>query len=149
VRWGRALLVFGGLVFAAGGVVAAYPMWADSWAQGVVVERVEKLTGGTLTFEAFDLEYTAVRMKGAVLTLAEGTQVRLEKIDVKLDRDALWSGRAVVTSVDVDGGSAAATSPRTRSSRRTSRAGCVRRTAARGGSRSCRRGRRSAGSSST
>ena len=106
MRWGRALLVFGGLVFAAGGVVAAYPMWADSWAEGVVVESVEKLTGGTLSFEAFDLEYTAVHMKGAVLTLAEGTQVRLEKIDVKLDRDALWSGRAVVTSVDVDGGSA-------------------------------------------
>lgn len=106
MRWGRALLVFGGLVFAAGGVVAAYPMWADSWAEGVVVERVGKLTGGTLSFEAFDLEYTAVHMKGAVLTLAEGTQVRLEKIDVKLDRDALWSGRAVVTSVDVDGGSA-------------------------------------------
>lgn len=106
MRWGRALLVVGGLVFIAGGVVAAYPMWADAWAQGVVVERVEKLTGGELTFEGFDLEYTAVHMEGAVLTLAGGTQVRLEKIDVKLDRDALWSGRAVVTSVDIEGGSA-------------------------------------------
>lgn len=106
VRWGRALLVCGGLVFVAGGVVAAYPLWADAWAKDMVVEKVEKLTGGTVTFEAFDLEYTAVHMNGAVLTLAEGTQVRLEKIDVKLDRDALWSGRAVVTSVDVEGGSA-------------------------------------------
>jgi hypothetical protein len=106
VRWGRVLLILGGLVFAAGGVVAAYPMWADSWAQGAVVQRVEKLTGGKLTFAAFDLEYTAVHMKDAVLTLEGGAQVRLEQIDVKLDRDALWSGRAVVTSVDVEGGSA-------------------------------------------
>ena len=104
VRWGRALLVLGGLVFVAGGVVAAYPLWADGWARDAVVERVEKLTGGTLTFESFDLEYTAVHMAGAVLMLTDGAQVRLEKIDVKLDRDALWSGRAVVTSVDVEGG---------------------------------------------
>lgn len=106
VRWGRVLLVFGGLVFAAGGAVAAYPLWADGWARGMVVERVEKLTGGTLALEAFDLEYTAVHIKGAVLTLDGGASVRLENIDVKLDRDALWSGKAVVTSVDVEGGTA-------------------------------------------
>src|SRR5215213_4278421 len=47
--WRRPLLALGCLVVVAAGVVASYPVWADSFVQAAVVGRVERLTGGTLT----------------------------------------------------------------------------------------------------
>lgn len=103
-RWRRPLIALGCLVVGAGGVVASYPVWADSFVQAAVVERVERLTGGTLTMASFELEYSTVAMHDVVLTVGADTTVHLDHVQVTLDRDALWSGRAVVTDVEASGG---------------------------------------------
>lgn len=103
-RWRIALIAVAGLVALAGGVVVSYPVWADSFVRDMVVERVERLTGGQLSVEAFDLEYTSVTMRGVVLTLDATTRVRVDRIDVQVDKDALWSGKVIVTEIAIAGG---------------------------------------------
>lgn len=85
--------------------MATYPMWADSLVKAAVIQRLERVTGGSVTIEGFDLEYSSVTMRGVAVVLDEATSVRLDSVDVALDADALWSARAVVTDVAVQGGS--------------------------------------------
>jgi hypothetical protein len=107
-RWRRPLFLLGGgvlfLLAAAGTAAATYPMWADGLARDAVVERVERLTGGSVTIEGFDLEYGAVQMRGVDVVFADAATVRLDRVDVKFDEDALWSRRVVVTDVAAEGG---------------------------------------------
>lgn len=103
-RWRLPLIVGGSLVVVAAGVVASYPVWADSLVQAEVVRRLERLTGGTVTIDRFELEYSSAALQGVQVTLDADTSVRLDRVDVTLDRDALWSARAVVTDVEAHGG---------------------------------------------
>ena len=80
-------------------------MWADSLVKAAVVQRIERITGASVTIEGFDLEYSTVVMRGVSIAVDAATTIRLETVDVTLDRDALWSARAVVTDVAVHGGS--------------------------------------------
>lgn len=103
-RWRLALIFSLGTVLLAGGIVASYPVWADSFVQAKVIERLERLTGGSVTMEAFDLEYSSVTMRGVVVTLDPETTLRLDRVDVEIDRELLWSGRVIITSVEATGG---------------------------------------------
>lgn len=93
-----------GTIVVAGGVVASYPMWADSLVQGKVTEGLERLTGASVTMEAFDLEYSSVTMRGVSLTIDPETSIRLDRIDVEVDRDLLWSGKVIISTVEATGG---------------------------------------------
>ncbi len=104
-RWRVPLIALGGLVTGLAAVVATYPMWADTFVRDEVVRRIERLTGQHVVIEDFALEYSHVTMRGVSMTIAADTRVRLDRVDVILDRDALWSGRAVVTEVVAQGGS--------------------------------------------
>lgn len=103
-RWRLALILFTATLLLAGGMVASYPVWADSFVQAKVTERLERLTGASVTMEAFDLEYSSVTMRGVVLTIDPETSVRLDRVDVEIDRELLWSGRVIITSVEANGG---------------------------------------------
>lgn len=103
-RWRLALILFAGAVLLAGGVVASYPVWADSFVQAKVTERLERLTGGSVTMDAFELEYSSVAIRGLVLTIDAETSIRLDRVDVEIDRDLLWSGKVIISSVEADGG---------------------------------------------
>ena len=89
----------------AGGVVASYPLWADSFVQAKVTERLERLTGASVTMEAFELEYSSVTMRGVSLTIDPATSIRLDRIDVEVDRELLWSGKVIINSIEATGGS--------------------------------------------
>ncbi|MBK7823912.1 biosynthetic peptidoglycan transglycosylase [Nannocystis sp.] len=84
--------------------VATYPIWADSLVEAAVVQRLERLTGTRVTIESFDLEYSTVAVRGVSLAIDAETSIDLDAVDVSLDQDALWSGRAIVTNVAVHGG---------------------------------------------
>ena len=103
-RWRLALILFFGTLLAAGGIVASYPVWADSFVQAKVIERVERLTGGSVTMEGFELEYSSVTMRGVVLTIDSETSIRLDRVDVEIKRELLWSGKVIITSVEATGG---------------------------------------------
>jgi hypothetical protein len=103
-RWRLALILFFGTLLAAGGIVASYPVWADSFVQAKVIERVERLTGGSVTMEGFELEYSSVTMRGVVLTIDSETSIRLDRVDVEINRELLWSGKVIITSVEATGG---------------------------------------------
>ena len=103
-RWRRPLILLGSLVLVAGAAVATYPVWADSLVKAAVVQRLERMTGASVTIEGFDLEYSTVTMRGVTLALDDSTLVELGTVDVSLDKDALWSARVVVTDVSVHGG---------------------------------------------
>ncbi len=103
-RWRRPLILCASLVLVAGGVVASYPMWADSLVEAAVVRRIEGWTGGTVKMDRFELEYSSAAMRGLVVTIDADTVIRLDAVDVTLDRDALWSARAVVTDIEARGG---------------------------------------------
>ena len=103
-RWRIPLIALGALVVVAGGVVATYPLWADGFIEAAVVRRLEALTGAPVTMDGFDLEYSAVTMRGVGLTIDADTTIRLERVDIAFDREALWSAQAIVTEVEVAGG---------------------------------------------
>ncbi|MBA3550094.1 MAG: transglycosylase domain-containing protein [Nannocystis sp.] len=103
-RWRLALILFGGTVLLAGGIVASYPVWADSFVQAKVTERLHRLTGATVEMEAFELEYSSVTMRGVVLTIDPQTSIRLDRVDVEINRELLWSGKVIITSVEATGG---------------------------------------------
>ena len=103
-RWRRPLILLGGLVVVAGTAVATYPVWADSLVKAAVVQRLERMTGASVTIEGFDLEYSTVTMRGVSLALDDSTSIELGAVDVTLDSDSLWSARVVVTDVAVHGG---------------------------------------------
>lgn len=88
----------------AGGVVASYPLWADSLVQGKVIERLERLTGASVTMESFELEYSSVTMRGVALTIDPETSIRLDRVDVEIDRDLLWSGKVIISAIEAHGG---------------------------------------------
>ncbi len=88
----------------AGTAVATYPVWADSLVKAAVVQRLERMTGASVTIEGFDLEYSTVTMRGVSLALDDSTSIELGAVDVTLDSDSLWSARVVVTDVAVHGG---------------------------------------------
>ena len=103
-RWRIPLIAVGGLVVVAGGVVATYPLWADGIVGDAVVQKLAAMTGAQVTMEGFDLEYSSVTMRGVAVTIDADTTVRVDRLDVFLDQDALWSGQARVTEVAVQGG---------------------------------------------
>lgn len=103
-RWQCPLILISSVVLVVGATVATYPMWADSLVEAAVVQRLERLTGASVTIESFDLEYSTVAMRGVALAINDETSINLDVVDVSLDQDALWSGRAVVTEVAVSKG---------------------------------------------
>ena len=103
-RWRIPLIALGTFVVVTGGVVATYPLWADGFVKAAVVRRLEALTGAPVTMDGFDLEYSSVTMRGVALTIDADTTIRLERVDIAFDREALWSAQAIVTEVEVAGG---------------------------------------------
>ena len=103
-RWRLALILFAVTVVVAGGVLASYPLWADSLVQGKVIERLERLTGASVTMESFELEYSSVTMRGVALTIDPEASIRLDRVDVEIDRDLLWSGKVIISAIgNLDG----------------------------------------------
>lgn len=102
--WRLALIVLAGTVLVAGGVVASYPLWADGFVQAKVIERLERLTGASVTMERFELEYSSVTMRGVALTIDPETSIRLDRVDVEIDRELLWSGKVIISAIEARGG---------------------------------------------
>ena len=103
-RWRIPLIALGSLVVVASGVVATYPLWADGIVESAVVKRIEKMTGAQVTMEGFDLEYSSVEMRGVTVMVDADTSIRLDRVEVTLDHEAIWSAQAIVTDVVVAGG---------------------------------------------
>lgn len=103
--WRRVAILVACLVAAAGGAVATYPMWADSLVQAMVKTRLERIAGVPVRVDSLDIvDYDSVALAGVELAIDAETSVELSRVDVALDRHALWSGQVVIVRVDVRGG---------------------------------------------
>ncbi len=96
----------GGLfVVVAGAVtaVATYPSWAAGWVEEELVERLSKRLGGEVGIGALELDYDRVVLRDVTIEL-DDTHMMFAKVDISVDRDALWSRQVRVVDVGVEGG---------------------------------------------
>lgn len=104
-RWRRVAIALGCLCLGAGGAVATYPRWADGWVQSYAAERLQKIAGVPATIDRLDVvDYDSIVLEGVTLTIDAETSLKIDRVEVELDREALWSGRAVVVGVRSQGG---------------------------------------------
>lgn len=104
-RWRRVAVLFGVLTVAAAGAVATIPMWADSWAQAYATSRIEKIAGVPVKLARLDLvDFDSVVVEGVELAIGPGTALTIDRVDVGIDRAALWSGQVVVVRLEATGG---------------------------------------------
>ena len=104
-RWRYVVVGLGALGALAGGALATYPSWADGLVQSYAGEKLQRLAGVPTTIERLDVvDHDSIVAYGVSLAVAEGTRIRLERVEIELERGALWSGRAVVASARVVGG---------------------------------------------
>jgi len=126
-RWRRVALVSGIvgalLVVGVAGAVATFPRWGDGWAHQMALERLERLAGVPVTISRLDVvDFDSVVVEGVELTIAEGSSVTVDRIDVAIDRAELWAGRVVVDRVTAAGGRLAGDGPALRDYARDLRA---------------------------
>ncbi len=99
------LLGAGALLIAASGVaVATYPSWAGDYVEGELARRLEGRTGAQARLDRLELGYDHAVVHGLELENEAGVRVRLDRVDVKINPGALWSGRVEVTGVSARGG---------------------------------------------
>jgi hypothetical protein len=115
-RWRRVALVsaaiVGGVVLAAVGAVATFPRWGDGIVRDMALERLERIAGKPVAISSLDLvDFEHVAVEGVEVVFGEGSALVVERVDVALDRDALWSGRVVVKDVSARGGRLAGAVP--------------------------------------
>ncbi|MCY1058709.1 hypothetical protein, partial [Nannocystis sp. SCPEA4] len=108
-RWRRVALVSGivGSLVLLGlaGAVATFPRWGDGWAHELALERLQRIAGVPVTISRLDVvDFDSVVVEGVELAFAEGSSLTVDRIDVALVRDELWSGRVVVDRVNATGG---------------------------------------------
>lgn len=69
-----------------------------------LVERLERRSGLPVAVDSVEVAWGTAHVEGLVVGDASGPTVRFDRIAVTLDRDALWSGRAIAREVAVEGG---------------------------------------------
>ncbi|WAS98708.1 transglycosylase domain-containing protein [Nannocystis punicea] len=108
-RWRRIALIGGSLgALLLGGLavgVATFPRWGDSWVHELALERLQKIAGVPVTISRLDLvDFDSVVVEGVELSFGPGSSLTVDRIDVGIDRAALWSGQVVVDRVRAAGG---------------------------------------------
>ncbi|MCY1068545.1 transglycosylase domain-containing protein [Nannocystis sp. RBIL2] len=108
-RWRRVALIGGSLgVLVLGGLavaVATFPRWGDGWVHEKALERLQKIAGVPVTIARLDLvDFDSVVVEGVTLTFGPDASLTVDRIDIGIDGDALWSGQVVVDRVRAVGG---------------------------------------------
>lgn len=105
-RWRRVALISGVLLVAGvAGAVFTFPRWGDTWVHEMATERLQRLAGVPVTISRLDLvDFDSVVVEGVEIEFGENSSLVVDRVDVGIERDALWSGRVVVTRVDARGG---------------------------------------------
>lgn len=104
-RWRRIAILLGCLTGAAVGAAATIPMWADSWVQAYATAKLEKIAGVPVTIDRLDVEdFDTVVVEGLTLAIGPETSLRIDRIDVGIDRAQLWSGKIAVVRLQATGG---------------------------------------------
>jgi hypothetical protein len=97
---GGAALVLAGCV----GTVLSFSLWASPWVRDALVDRLQRRLEHPVSVETVEVTWGHVHIADLVIGPVEQPLVRIDTVDVDLDRGALWRGRAVARDVIVDGG---------------------------------------------
>lgn len=81
------------------------PPWLERLATEAMTTRLQQRFERPVTVERVEVDLPRVRVHGLVIGDPEAPLVRLDEIDVSLDEDALWEGRAEPVEARVRGGS--------------------------------------------
>ncbi|MDC0719803.1 biosynthetic peptidoglycan transglycosylase [Nannocystis bainbridge] len=108
-RWRRVALIGGSLgVLLLGGLavaVATFPRWGDEWVQEQAHARLQRIAGVPVTIARLDLvDFDSVVVEGVELKFGPEASLVIDRIEVGLERDKLWSGQIVVDRVKAFGG---------------------------------------------
>ncbi|WP_434415150.1 transglycosylase domain-containing protein [Nannocystis pusilla] len=108
-RWRRVALIGGSLgVLILGGLAVAaatFPRWGDGWVHEQALERLQRIAGVPVTISRLDLvDFDSVVVEGVTLTFGPDASLTVDRIDIGIDGDALWSGQVVVDRVRAVGG---------------------------------------------
>src|SRR5690348_5392904 len=108
-RWRRVALIGGSLgVLLLGGLavaVATFPRWGDAWVQEQAHARLQRIAGVPVTIARFDLvDFDSVVVEGVELKFGPEASLAIDRIEIGLERDKLWSGQVVVDRVKAFGG---------------------------------------------
>jgi len=80
------------------------PPWLEQLATEALTTRLQQKLDRPVEIERIDFDLPRVRMYGLVVGDPRQPLVRIDEIDVSLDEDALWAGRAEPTDVRARGG---------------------------------------------
>ncbi len=103
--WRVVVLVVALLILVFGAAVAAVIGLGIPWAEDQVVVRLRSRLRAAVEVESVKLDWGRVSLSGVEIAGGDGEpSISLQRVDVDLDVDALWSGRAEVTAVTIEGG---------------------------------------------
>lgn len=85
-------------------VVVLGPGQLRRWAHAILVEKLERRLGTTVTIDAVDLALDHVGISGVTIGDADTPLVRIDAIHVRVDPSKLWDGHVLAKAVIVEGG---------------------------------------------
>ncbi|MEZ4381408.1 MAG: biosynthetic peptidoglycan transglycosylase [Nannocystaceae bacterium] len=96
----------GGAVVVALGVaaVATVPRWAGPFVEDAIIERVEARLGGDLEIGELSFDFDHADLRGVSFTLADGSAVIFDEVEVELEEGGVWRGALAVERVALRGG---------------------------------------------